>query len=206
MLKIWGSDQFSQRQEGVVGGRGARAEVRALRCRHAVRRHQDARVPGDEPELAGADDRGRRLRAVGVAHHRALPLREARHGRAVPGGPEGARRRRALDGLGLHLPERDAPGVLGPDPHPAGEARPEGDRGRARAERAAGRDPRPASEEEQLCDRRRLHHGRHPASAARCSATCGCRSSGRRCRTCEAWFERLRERPAFRKKVDIPLS
>jgi gamma-glutamyltranspeptidase/glutathione hydrolase len=40
-----GRDQLGQRQEGAVGGRRARPEVRAHRRRHAVRRHQDARIP-----------------------------------------------------------------------------------------------------------------------------------------------------------------
>ena len=103
-----GPGQLGQREEGAVGRGGARPEVRAHRRRHAVRRRQDARVPEDEPELARADDRRRRLRAVGVARDRALPRGEARHGQAMAGGSRGARRRRALDGLGVHLPERHA--------------------------------------------------------------------------------------------------
>ncbi len=159
------------------------------------------------PNGPGADHRRRRLRAVGVAHDRALPVREARRGQALADRPERARRRRALDGLGLHLPERDAQRVLGPDPHAAREARREGDRGRPQEEHASS--PRSSS-------RRSRTGPMSPAqpspwatsrSAARCSATCACRSSARRCRTSRPGSTRLlasARRSA--KHVDLPLT
>src|SRR5205807_5707886 len=87
-------------------GRGrAGTEIRARRRRHAIRRGAVARIQEDESQLAGADPAGRRLRAVGVARHRALSCRQARRRHAMAERPARARRRRPLDGLGVHRSE-----------------------------------------------------------------------------------------------------
>ena len=78
-----GAGQLDQRAEGALGARGAEGALRAHRRRHGVRGGERALLQEDEPQLARADDRRRRLRAVGVERNRSLPRRQARRGHAL---------------------------------------------------------------------------------------------------------------------------
>src|SRR5882672_7205743 len=84
-----GARQLGQRQEGAVGGGGARPQVPAHRRRHGAWRQYDAGIPPHEPDRAGPHPRRRRLHAVGVAHDRALSRRQAWRRDALAYGPEG---------------------------------------------------------------------------------------------------------------------
>src|SRR5258705_68803 len=69
-------------------------------------------------ERPRADDRGRRVRVVGIERNRAVSLGEARRGHALAERSPATRRRRPLDGLDdEHRRTRAHARLLGPYPH-----------------------------------------------------------------------------------------
>ena len=100
---------------------------------------------------------------LGIQRLRALPGGALRRRPAVAGGRAAARAGRHVDGLaGLDPVARHDRGILGPDPHARGRARPRGDRGGGQAPRRDLADPRPAPGHPPLRRRRHAHDRRHP--------------------------------------------
>ena len=124
MLKIWGRVNSVNVKKALWACEELGLKYERIDAGMQYGVDEDARVPEDEPELAGADDRRRRLRAVGVARHRALP----RGASTAPArsGPTDLRARadaeRWMD-WAFTFQSAHARRVLGPDPHAAGEAR-----------------------------------------------------------------------------------
>src|SRR3954469_2740585 len=72
-----------------------------------------------------------------------------------------ARRRRALDGLGVYVPARHARRVLGPDPHAGRQARRKSHRSWPRADGEAPSRPGGEPREPEVRHGCRIHDGRH---------------------------------------------
>jgi glutathione S-transferase len=163
-----------------------------------------AGIPQDEPQRPGADDGRQRLHRLGVALHRALPLRPVRQGRAPADGDGAAHHRQPVDGLVVLVPGQRARRLLEPDPHAGRQARHEGSRGsRIKSGQMA------AILDAALADRLYLAGpftmGEIPIG---CEVQRWMRLPMERPKLphLEAWFERLCARTAFKKNVDIPLS
>ena len=108
--------------------------------------------------------------------------------------------------LSVHRPG-DHAGVLGPDPHAAGEARPGRDRRRQGEDHRGREDPRRAARQDALhggrCVLLRRHSGRRDDRAAIWS---WCRS-GPKLANLERWFGEIAKRPAFKEHCGgIPLT
>ena len=135
----------------------------------------------------------------------------AKHGAGTlwPADLQGARRRRALDGLGVHLPERVpcAPvfwGLIRTPPEKRDMKAIE--EGGEEVRRAAG-DPRAqALESKPYVAGDSAHHGRHPARLPRAALDARADRAPEAARTSRLVRAPVRSAPAFRKIVDIPLS
>ncbi len=125
MLKIWGRNTSINVQKVIWALGEIELAHERIDVGGAFGKNNEPALSGDESELAGADARGGgRLHPVGIELDRALSRRQAwrRHARA--GRPAGARQRQTwMDWQLSVMRAGDPAGVLGPDPHAAGEAR-----------------------------------------------------------------------------------
>ena len=201
-----GPHQLDQRAEGDVGRGRARPRPRADRCRRRVRRPRQPAVRHAQPQPPGADGRGRGRRGLGIQRLRPLSRGALRRGRPVARGPGRARPGRQLDGLaGIDALARHDRGVLGPDPHARGRARPRRDRGRGRAPRRTWRilDGHLAARRFVAGDT--LTIGDIPVGAS-CYRYYGLPIERPQLPNVEAWYGRLKERAPFREHVMVPIT
>ena len=167
MLKIWGRNTSSNVQKVIW----ALAELKLpqrIDVGGAFGKTKDPLYLAMNPNCAGADARRRgRLHAVGVELDLPLPRRQARQSRTLePADLKTRARAQTVDGLAaLGDGAGDHAGVLGPDPHAAGEARPEGDRAGRKDHRSATQMMDAPARQDEIHRRRRIllrrHSGRH---------------------------------------------
>ena len=127
MIKIWGRNTSSNVQKVMWAVGELKLEHERIDVGGAFGKNKEPPYLAMNPNGAGADaGRGRRLPAVGVQFDRALSRRQARQEPACSSrAMQAARTGQPMDGLAtLRRGPGDHAGVLGPDPHAAGEARP----------------------------------------------------------------------------------
>ena len=128
MLKIWGRNTSSNVQKVMWAIGELEAAARAHRRRRAVRQEQGAVLSGDESRTGWCRRWRRRTASPLWESNSIVRYLAAKHatGTLEPADLAGARRAAQLDGLAAlgHGPGHHA-GVLGPDPHAAGQARPD---------------------------------------------------------------------------------